>query len=383
MAGATTAGEEGVVAEGGASEMAVSRKLGGREFFEKVLKSPKYCVAPMVNASELPFRMMCRKYGADMAWTPMFHSKMFLDSEGYRAKQFTTCPEDRPLAVQFCGNDPDTLLGAALLVQDQCDVVDINFGCPQGIAKRGNYGSFVAEDFTKVRALVEALHQHLSIPVSCKIRIFPTVERTLEYARLLEAAGCQLLSVHGRTKENKGKESTPADWNLIKLIRETVSIPVIANGNVLAKEDADRCMVETGVDGVMSAIALLRNPMLFAGVKKPEHEVASEYIDFVRKYPAPLGIVTGHLYKLCGESFKLFPEIREQMTSLDLDGLSALMNRLGELMAEEAETNERGAALAAAAAEAAARAEEKKRKAQSDPTETNEDLGCVMNLFSS
>lgn len=356
-------------------------KMGGREFFEKVLRSPKYCVAPMVNASELPFRMLCRKYGCDMAWTPMLHSRMFVDSEGYRAKQFTTCAEDRPLAVQFCANDPETLLEAALLVQDRCDVVDINFGCPQGIAKRGNYGAFLAEDFATVEALVAILHARLAVPVSCKIRIFPTLARTLEYATMLERAGCQLLSVHGRTKENKGKESTPADWDMIRRIRETVSIPVIANGNVLVKEDADRCMEETGVDGVMSAIALLRNPMTFAGIKKAEHLVALEYLDFVRKYPTAMGIVTGHLYKMCGNSFKLFPEIRDAMTTLDLDGLTELMNRLGALMEEEERTHERATALQVAAAEAAARKEEKKRIAAAPPSDQAE-LG-VMELFSS
>ena len=108
--------------------------------------SPKFVVAPMVDQSELPFRMLCRKYKADLAYTPMFHAGLFSTGATYREKHFTTCAEDRPLTVQFCANNPDTLLAAAKHVEDQCDAVDINLGCPQGIAKRGHYGSFLLED---------------------------------------------------------------------------------------------------------------------------------------------------------------------------------------------------------------------------------------------
>lgn len=95
------------------------------------LGSPKHILAPMVDASELPFRMLCRRYGVDLAYSPMVHSRLFMEKEDYRRKVFTTCAADRPLAVQFCGHDPEVLLQAARLVQDQCDVVDLNLGCPQ------------------------------------------------------------------------------------------------------------------------------------------------------------------------------------------------------------------------------------------------------------
>ena len=112
----------------------------------------KYILAPMVGGSELAFRMLCRQYNTTLCYTPMFESVKFVQDPAYRADQFTTCPSDRPLAVQFCGNNPETLLKAAQLVQHQCDAVDLNLGCPQRSARSGHYGSFLTDK--KDRALV-------------------------------------------------------------------------------------------------------------------------------------------------------------------------------------------------------------------------------------
>ncbi|KAD4888195.1 hypothetical protein E3N88_20268 [Mikania micrantha] len=132
----------------------------------KKLGEPKLIVAPMVDNSELPFRLLCRKYGADAAYTPMLHSRIFTENEKYRSQEFTTCKEDRPLFVQFCANDPDTLLEAARRVEPYCDYVDINLGCPQRIAKRGNYGAFLMDKLPLVKSLVEKLAQNLNVPVT-------------------------------------------------------------------------------------------------------------------------------------------------------------------------------------------------------------------------
>ncbi|CBI21377.3 unnamed protein product, partial [Vitis vinifera] len=160
----------------------------------KKLGQPKLIVAPMVDNSELPFRMLCRKYGAQAAYTPMLHSRIFSENEKYRSQEFTTCKEDRPLFVQFCANDPDTLLEAAQRVEPYCDYVDINLGCPQRIARRGNYGAFLMDNLPLVKSLVEKLALNLHVPVSCKIRVFPNLQDTINYARMLEDAGCSLLA---------------------------------------------------------------------------------------------------------------------------------------------------------------------------------------------
>ena len=110
-------------AEHRAAAQATWRRLG----------CPRLVLAPMVNQSELAFRLLARKHGAALCYTPMLHSTRFVSEEGYRIENFDDHPADRPLVAQFCGDDPATLLAAARLIQDRCDAVDLNCGCPQGV----------------------------------------------------------------------------------------------------------------------------------------------------------------------------------------------------------------------------------------------------------
>ncbi|XP_078442465.1 FMN-linked oxidoreductases superfamily protein [Wolffia australiana] len=312
------------------------------------LGSPKLVVAPMVDNSELPFRMLCRKYGATAAYTPMLHSRLFSENEKYRRTEFTTCKEDRPLFVQFCANDPDTLLEAARFVEPYCDYVDINFGCPQRIAKRGNYGAFLMDNLPLVKALVEKLSADLRVPVSCKIRIFPQLEDTIAYAKMLEEAGCSLLAVHGRTRDEKDGKKIRANWAAIRAVKNSLKIPVLANGNIRHVEDAIDCLAETGADGVLSAEALLENPALFSGYRTGEWVLSSdqatvgeldqadlvdEYLKLCAQYPVPLRMVRSHVHKMLGEWFRQNPSVREELNKqnkLTLEWLHGLVGRLRE-----------------------------------------------------
>ena len=103
--------------------------------------------------------MLCRQYGATAAYTPMLHARLFSEGAKYRDEHLTTCPEDRPLFVQFCANDPDVLVKAAQHVEEAADYIDLNFGCPQRIAKKGRYGAFLMDDLPCVASLVRALHE--------------------------------------------------------------------------------------------------------------------------------------------------------------------------------------------------------------------------------
>lgn len=123
-------------------------------------------------------------------------------------------------------------------MEDYCDAIDLNLGCPQRIAKKGHYGAFLMEDqeliyelgesekpffkwkyLTSSFKLVSTLHKYLKVPIFCKIRIFPEFEKTLNYALMLEKAGCQLLTIHARTREMKGFLPGPADWSVIRRIK--------------------------------------------------------------------------------------------------------------------------------------------------------------------
>ena len=268
------------------------------EFYHKSLKSPKYIVAPMVDQSELPFRMLCRQYGAQLCYSPMIHSAIFVKDKIYRAKVLTTDPLDHPLIIQFCANNPETLLQAAQLVEGRCEGVDINLGCPQSIAKKGNYGAFLQDNWHIIGELVSVLHNNLKVPVTCKIRVFSDIKRTVEYALFLQGKGCSLLTVHGRTREQKGVLTGVASWEHILAVKRAVSIPVFANGNVMTFDDVTRCMFTTMADGIMSAEGLLYNPALFSGETPCVSRMAIEYLEMVDRYPVHNSAIRGHLFKI-------------------------------------------------------------------------------------
>ncbi len=266
----------------------------------RALGAPKYVCAPMVDGSELAFRALVRRYGVELAYTPMLHSRMFTDGEKYRKEQFGTNEGDRPVIAQFCANNPELLVKAARYVEGEVDAIDLNLGCPQGIARRGRYGSFLMEEWDLLRRIVGTAKKELQVPIWCKIRIFPDVEKTVAYAKMLVDAGASLIAVHGRTREQKGKNPPPADWDQIKAVKNALDVPVIANGNVCCKEDADEAMRYTGADAVMAAWALLDNPAMFKkdGQMPSRLELLREYLDIAEEVQTPMKQVRLHVFKL-------------------------------------------------------------------------------------
>lgn len=261
----------------------------------------------------------------------MFHSKMFGEKSNYRDAHFqplkSTAPSpvddyylsqlseqdrhldgnpafDRPLTVQFCSNDPDDLLNAAKHVAPFCDAVDLNLGCPQGIAKRGKYGAFLQEDQGLIARMIKKCHDELDVPITAKMRVLETREQTLEYAKTLLDAGASIITVHGRRREQKGHNTGLADWTMIRYIRESLpkDTVIFANGNILQHEDIAACLEATGADGVMSAEGNLYDPTIFAEPPPVGHEgrdywrgrdgkggyrmdaVFRRYMDIIHKY---------------------------------------------------------------------------------------------------
>ena len=126
------------------------------------------------------------------------------------------------------------------------------------------------DDLPLVKSLVEKLASNLHVPVSCKIRIFPRLEDTIAYAKMLEDAGCSLLAVHGRTRDEKDGKKIRANWAAIRAVKNSVRIPVLANGNIRHIEDVHECLANTDADGVLSAETLLENPAIFFGFRRGE-----------------------------------------------------------------------------------------------------------------
>ncbi|KAL0265850.1 UNVERIFIED_CONTAM: hypothetical protein PYX00_011567 [Menopon gallinae] len=234
----------------------------------------------MVGHSEHAWRVLARKYGADICYTEMVHAEVFLriNAVAENNRWFTTDKDDRPLVVQICGNKPELMLAAARKLERHCDAIDVNLGCPQNIAKRGHYGAFLQDDWSLVGSIVSLLSQNLRVPVFCKIRIFEDVDRTVEYARMLETCGCSLLAVHGRRREQRGVSSGLASWRHIRAVKAALGIPVVANGNILEFADIGECVSFTGCDGVMVAETHLHNPLVFSGLAASPVEVFSEYL---------------------------------------------------------------------------------------------------------
>ncbi|KAJ3308761.1 tRNA-dihydrouridine(16/17) synthase [NAD(P)(+)]-like protein [Boothiomyces sp. JEL0838] len=292
-------------------------KLGGYEFY-KSLGSPKHLVAPMVEQSELAWRLLSRKYNAHLTYTPMFHAKLFSENQKYRQENWIYNESDKPLIVQFCANDPTCFLNAAKLVQDVACAVDLNLGCPQGIAKRGHYGAFLMDDWDTISSIVKLAHKELSIPITCKIRIYPELEKTIRYAKMLEESGCQMLTVHGRFREQKGQMTGIADWKQIAEVKKAVSIPVFANGNIMYYEDIEKCMEATGVDGVMSAEGNLYNPAIFQPVQHSSWFLAEEYLDIIKQHPgsADFAQAKAHLFKIFHSALPIYTDLREKLSTV-------------------------------------------------------------------
>jgi len=206
-----------------------------------------------------------------------------------------------------------------------------------------------------VRSLVEKLVANLQVPVSCKIRIFPNLQETISYAKMLEEAGCSLLAVHGRTREEKDGKKFRADWNAIRAVKNAVRIPVLANGNIRHMDDVQDCLEHTGCDGVLSAETLLENPALFAGFRTAEWrdndgtgknnvvlngggldqaDLVEEYLKLCEQYPVPWRMIRSHVHKMLGDWFRLHPEVREDLnrqSKLTFEWLHDMVGRLRKL----------------------------------------------------
>jgi len=287
-----------------------------REWLQKLLRrhhpdSPQdkikaYVLAPMVDQSDLPFRLQCRKYGTNLCFTPMIHAKLYATNKTYR-KKFTLrqdCPEDRPLIAQLCGSDVNHMLYTAQAVAPYCDAIDINCGCPQSIARRGLYGAFLLEQEQVLLTAVRHLLQHLTVPLTVKVRLLPgapdtqqerdaealldeaerdriqrdrSVERSLSLYQKLVDAGIHMLTIHGRTRFQKGVGTGKADWDAIRQVVDQLGdrIPILANGSMGSQEEVRECLAATGCDGAMSSEAILEYPPLFAGMVLYDDAVAA------------------------------------------------------------------------------------------------------------
>lgn len=231
----------------------------------------RYIVAPMVGASELPFRLLCRKYGAQLAYTPMMIASQFAESKEYREKEFQTCSFDRPLVCHFAANDPKSFAKAARKAQPFCDAIDLNLGCPQRTAYVGHFGSYLLDqkDRELIISIVKAGVEAVDIPIFVKIRLLDNYEDTLELCQQLYNAGASLIAVHARYRatfhrKGPGARDGPALLDQVQQLKAAFPDKIlISNGNTTTYNDVVTNLESTQACGIMSAEGLLDDPALF------------------------------------------------------------------------------------------------------------------------
>ena len=221
-------------------------------------------VAPMAGITDRPFRRIARRFGAALAVSEMLSSRPELRESRKTKLRMDHAGEPGPISVQIAGSDPAQLADAARFnVGHGAEIIDINMGCPAKKVCNVAAGSALLEDEERVARILEAVVAAVDVPVTLKIRTGPAPERrnAVRIARIAEAAGVQMLAVHGRTRACMFEGS--AEYATIAEVKSRVKIPVIANGDVRSPEQARRVLQATGADGVMIGRGAQGRPWLF------------------------------------------------------------------------------------------------------------------------
>lgn len=225
-------------------------------------------LAPMAGITDRPFRMMCEKFNPGLVCTEMISAKGLLYDDTKTKQLLDMKDEKRPIAVQIFGSDIDAMSYAAKYVSKYADIVDINMGCPAPKVVKNGDGSKLLLNLELAESIIKAVVDNSSVPVTVKFRkgwdnnnIVAT-----QIAQIAERAGASAITIHGRTRSEF--YSGDADWNIIKEVKKSVSIPVFGNGDVKNYEDATKMFSETGVDGIAIGRGALGNPWIFEEIRE-------------------------------------------------------------------------------------------------------------------
>lgn len=262
-------------------------KIGNVELENNII------LAPMAGVTNLPFRMICKKFGPGMVCTEMASAKAMFYNDQKTKRLLNTEGEKRPISFQIFGSDEESMGYSAKILSEFADIIDINMGCPAPKVVKNGDGSKLLLDLEKAKSIISQVVKNSSVPVTVKIRIGWDKEHIVatEVAKMAEEIGISAITVHGRTRSDfyAGK----ADWEVIKRVKESVNIPVIGNGDVWNEETAYQMFEETGVDGIMIGRGSFGNPWIFRNIRY--------FLERGKKAPLPsnkekLDIIREHIY---------------------------------------------------------------------------------------
>ncbi|WP_370574081.1 tRNA dihydrouridine synthase DusB [Methanomethylovorans sp.] len=236
-------------------------------------------LAPMADVTNPAFRMLCKKHGAALTYSEMISADAVLHGNLRTTNRGLRCKEEKPFAIQIFGNSADTIATAASMIEERYspDIIDLNFGCPANVLVKDGSGSALLNFPEKIREIVSNVCGKVDVPVTAKVRVLYDIKKTIDIARIVEEAGASAITVHGRTQAQQyaGK----AEHEYARNIKNELSIPVIANGDIVDGLSAKHVLEHTGCDALMMGRAAMGNPHVFAEITHFLHTGEQIHID--------------------------------------------------------------------------------------------------------
>ncbi len=288
---------------------------------------PLFVLAPLAGFTDLPFRQVVKKFGADLTVSEMLSSNALAYGSSKTLKMLTKSADETPYSVQIAGSDVDIIKRAVEVLNgtDGIDIIDLNCGCPVPKVVSHGSGSSLLKDLDKLGSIIKSIKANSNKPLtSAKIRLGFEKKNHVDIAKTVEDSGADFIAVHGRTRADKF--SGVVDYDAIAEIKEALSIPVIANGDIDSYEKAQWVLEHTKCDGVMIGRGAIGKPWIFHQLKTNsatvdpslKHQIILEHLDSMIEFYGTRGAVMfrKHIHTY-SKGYSRASAFRHQVNSID------------------------------------------------------------------